>query len=329
MMLNTCRRLRLGSESFSTVGHLVLVEKERMWNVTTVETQQDVTRVSPQYASNRTSNNPSPPQCLVFLHIPKVGGRTVTKFLKTVARARSIRRNRDVYNEDSHRLIPEMIQANRTFTKGHFTTRFFVLNPSMKQCYTLTVLREPVDRAISAFFYHGHKLKDVDLCLLNVDDRHDLELSSVTSASDEKEECKYDDRRQYSNGIVRQLAGLQPENGNGFLDTSRRPANSTHLQLAKQNLDKYFDAVCFLDDLPRCMLKVMRDFGISQSEQRTYGLNVTKLSLNKDNEFRTASRLAIHELDDSTLLKFKASNHLDQELYEYARSRYGHVDRSR
>ena len=270
------------------------------------------TSLSSASSSTTTTNSlPSPPQCLVFLHIPKVGGRTVTRFLSKLARMRRIRRNYDVYNADIERLIPEKMQPNRTFTKGHFTTRLFVLNPDFLRCYKLTVLREPIDRAVSAFFYHKHKLDDVDTCLVDGSDHTD----------DTERRCKYDDRRQYSNGIVRQLAGLHPENSNGFVDTSRRPANRTHLEHAKQNLDKYFDTVCFLDDnLPVCMERVMKHFHMTPIEEKY--LNVTSLRLNKDNQYRTKSRP--HNIDDMTVEKFQQANKLDIELYNFAKSRYNY-----
>lgn len=91
----------------------------------------------------------SPPPCLVFLHVPKVGGRTVEEVLNKVAEQMGFRLV-NIYSKDFTR--PLKMVANGTVTTGHFTTALFDLNPNMTQCYAMTVLREPVDRAISAFF---------------------------------------------------------------------------------------------------------------------------------------------------------------------------------
>ncbi|ACI64102.1 hypothetical protein THAPS_264495, partial [Thalassiosira pseudonana CCMP1335] len=86
---------------------------------------------------------------MVFLHVPKVGGRATQLFVNSISDAAGIRYWR----------IREFIAnffTDHTLTIGHFTTRLFDLKPELKECFTFTVLREPVDRAISAYYFHSH-----------------------------------------------------------------------------------------------------------------------------------------------------------------------------
>lgn len=244
----------------------------------------------------RSRQHESIPQCLLFLHIPKVGGRTVAEFLSSIAISANLLQYK-LYNGSPFLLIPELLQPNHTFIAGHFTTRLFELNPAMEQCYTLTVLRDPVDRAISAFFYHGRQYpEDVDPCL------------NLNGTYPEKS-CEH--QKQYSNGMIQQLSGIPSPKRKNF---------RTLLEHSKTNLGKYFDAVCFLDELPSCMERVMKAFGIGPLVQQEFGMKISTLSLNKENKYRTESRP--EELDNDTMTKFRDANQLDQELYDFAMSQH-------
>ncbi|KAL7461123.1 hypothetical protein ACHAXS_001552 [Conticribra weissflogii] len=227
----------------------------------------------------------TPPQCIIFLHIPKVGGRTVNTFLKGVvastgmkmqtlypkdlreltlrqsdrlqagerkysprdadrssprvpsriSRDRPLIHGKDDFTdngtktdsvprgarEKSHRPlrqhrrssvdeneILDNLSFNNTVTTGHFTTILFDKSLHSESCFKMTVLREPVSRAISAFFYHKHNYpRDVDSCLSTGD---------VDTSRKGTRPCRL--QWQYSNDMTRRLAGLPDTKWLTFLE---------------------------------------------------------------------------------------------------------------
>jgi hypothetical protein len=69
--------------------------------------------------------------------------------------------------------------------------------PSLNLCYKVTVLREAVDQAQSAFFYLNHMLLEIDECFFDT-------------------YCKY--MGQLSKAMVRQLANIPPTKWNTYDD---------------------------------------------------------------------------------------------------------------
>lgn len=246
--------------------------------------------------ANPTTQNPVP-QCLVFLHIPKVGGRSVGSFLRQVAEAAGLKKQ-PIYHEKN----PYNISADQTFTIGHFTTALFELNPKMKQCYKMTVLREPIDRAISAYFFHKHNHeKDVGKCL----------------NTEKKVRMKCRLWWQYSNDITRRLAGLDDTAWNTWLNkrTYSSIPNQTHLEKAKQNLVNNFDAVCYLQDLPACADKILKAFHLDST---IHDIDTSMLKVDKNNAYKNKKRPK--KIDDKWLEQFTKLNELDQDLYAWALS---------
>ena len=145
-----------------------------------------------------------PPTCIIFLHIPKVGGRTVASFLKEIANERGFQ-TQGIYNKKF--IDPKQIKINNTLISGHFSPAFFELNNSTKQCFKMTVLRNPIDRAISAFFFHGHKYPaEVRTCL------------NTTIVNTTHPRCSL--KWQYSNDMTRQLSGLRDTKWNTYLENN-------------------------------------------------------------------------------------------------------------
>lgn len=165
---------------------------------------------------------PKIPKCLVNLHIPKVGGRTVGTFLQQVANVTGFERY-SLYGHKGEKSFEDIVNAKRAlqrkgigdadnhthsdsslsdnqdndimkkehyydniFIQGHFSARIFDLYPELKECLIMTVLREPADRAISAFFFHRHKRGQIDRCLSpdNYNARKDVQ--PTTNVGDEE-----------------------------------------------------------------------------------------------------------------------------------------------
>ncbi|KAL7504692.1 hypothetical protein ACHAXN_002274 [Cyclotella atomus] len=246
-----------------------------------------------------------PPTCLVCLHIPKCGGRSVEQFLDSVAMGTMGFKEQWIYvwgNRNRNIKIGDL-QIDNTFTIGHFTTLLFQEQPKFRDCFKVTLLREPVDRSISAYFFHGHKAREIDYCLQNP-------LQS--------RRCRY--HWQYSNDMTRQLAGSRDRKWNTYFEhpINVPPPNRTHLESAKMKLMTDFDLVCFTDDLPSCATGVLDAFHLNRNEANanlTEGLSHMTATV-KDEFYVTKTRPK--QLDNTTMTKFIKVNELDLELYNWA-----------
>ena len=276
---------------------------------------------------NQTSQNPFP-SCLVFQHIPKSGGRSFVGFLKDMIRVLGYEKYYAIYEERKNEIYindPNFIATNGTFVFGHFSTRLFVLNPSLaRDCFIMTILREPVDRAISAYFFHSHLEKEIPTCLNdNVTERLTCYL-----------------HWQYSNDITRTLSiskkldwvrykwGLIPLRfPDKFKKTKTKvkkakrygviPVTQSELDNAKTNLQKYYDLVCFLDDLESCTDRLLKAF---QIDPMNTSLDLSAMTIRRDNRFKYKGKHRPNKLDKKYLAQFEKQNQLDIDFYNYAKS---------
>jgi hypothetical protein len=247
------------------------------------------------------------PTCVVNMHIPKVGGRTVGIFLTQVlmgGSALNFSKHR-VYGSDKDKMWPKN-NTDRIFVQGHFSTEIFRVHPELQECFAMTVLRQPVDRAISAFFYHNHRPSQLDYCL----------------SSERKKRIRCRNYWQYSNDMTLRLAGPKEIHWKSSIVSKLTAptvprANESHLADAKRNLKKYFDVVCFLHDLPSCANQILETFQIDPSAA---GIGLSMMTERKDNQYKT--RTAPTELVQDDMRKFQEANHLDLELYNWALSTY-------
>jgi hypothetical protein len=252
----------------------------------------------------------STPTCFVNFHIPKVGGRTVGTFLNQVlisGSALNFSKYR-LYGFDTDTMWPKN-NTNRIYVQGHFSTEIFRVHPELQECFAMTVLRQPVDRAISAFFYHNHQPSQLDYCL--------------SSEVNKRTRCR--NYWQYSNDMTLRLAGPKEvhwkssvvgEHAGPLLDPVLR-ANESHLADAKRNLKQYFDVVCFLHDLPSCANQILEAFHIDPSAA---GIDLSMMTESIDSKYKTKKRPT--ELEQDDMRKFQEANHLDLELYNWALSTY-------
>lgn len=263
------------------------------------------------------------PTCMVFLHIPKSGGRTVVSFLKNVTAIMGFERQR-IYGRKGTRIKqPKDLRVNYTFTLGHFTSRIFREKPDLLGCFRITLLREPVDRAISAFFFHEHEYHDIDLCLnaMNVDEnnatneRGDTSERRLPSFHASRTRCR--SNWQYSNDMTRRLAGMNDTNWNTRNENKYHAAIPTHVHLthAKTNLVKYFDLVCYMHELESCAMRIMQTFQIREVSDELQAA-LSHMTMNKESKFKTKSRP--DSLNDEDMRKFREANKIDSKLYDWA-----------
>jgi len=106
-----------------------------------------------------------------FIHIPKTGGLTISALLDSHYKSEEIYPHRDAgqlaRNTYDKNMMTEVLRAfpplNRKLTIGHFPFWFFQnKDPHFETSYIFTVLRDPVERVISSYFYQGEKEKKLN-----------------------------------------------------------------------------------------------------------------------------------------------------------------------
>ena len=244
------------------------------------------------------------PQCLLIYHVPKTGGTSLEEYFHIIERKlnfnmfnwnyfvanypNGVPQDKDNYKFDFQGFDRQMIH------KGHITPNFEKVTGT-ESCAKITVLREPVDRVVSAFYFHGHKDKDWTSCLHGTLDK-----------------CKL--QYEYINDVVRRFANLGTW-WNSFKPSKyvvgTLPNDLSHaaLEKAKERLDK-FDYVCFLPDLRDCLQRFTKTvFGVDVKLPE----DIKKLPLGGGKK---------KEVSDELRRQIEKANKLDVELYQWAQGRF-------
>jgi hypothetical protein len=213
-------------------------------------------------------------------------------------------------------------KTDKAMVAGHFTSRIFQVNPALQDCFKITVLREPVDRAISAFFFHQHQFKEVDKCLGNTN-----ATPLVESKFKKYLRLRCRNYWQYQNDMTARLAGFselpwKSYRTNRKLPNGPPPVNMSHQIEAKRNLKELFDLVCFLDDLPSCAQKVLSTFQLVGAASAD--IDVSAMTTNRSSVFKTNARPS--NVSDEITNKFLNANQLDLVLYRWAWSEFSEVE---
>jgi hypothetical protein len=166
------------------------------------------------------------------------------------------------------------------------------------------MLREPVDRAISAFYYHGHTTEEWDTCLFTNGTTHN--------------QCRF--KWQYHNDMVRGFAGRGSSirTWTSYDETlyPQIPVNRTSLQFAKEFLLD-MDLVCFQDDLYGCREQLYRRMTKSTSNNHTT-LNLTLTSAVPPIGKQNVNSKRPSQMDEIITNKVRVTNWLDVKLYDWA-----------
>jgi hypothetical protein len=230
---------------------------------------------------------------VIFLHIPKVAGTTLYHIIERNYRAKdlySIERAVDDGpggNVEAFKRLSLERRAQIRMLTGHLPYGLHEYLPGPATYFTL--LREPVDRVISFYYYvrrnSKHYLHDYALA-------HDMSLrryveSHATTAND--------------NFQVRMLSGI-------FHQVPYGHCTPDLLDLAKRNLQNHFAVVGLSEQFDATLLLLKRAF---------HWRDIFYIRQNV-----TADRPALSDVPAETLDVIREHNLLDIELYQYVKEQF-------
>ncbi|MBE9060264.1 sulfotransferase family 2 domain-containing protein [cf. Phormidesmis sp. LEGE 11477] len=230
---------------------------------------------------------------IIFLHIQKTGGITIQRILRReLGPSLSTRVLRAVSAERQSLSLEKAASAKR-FEDGFFVGHCcFGIQRYLPQPFTyITMLREPVSRVISLYYY-------------SIDNptayyhRHAVNKSLEEFALNTQ-------LMELDNGQVRFIAGDEKS-----LFINRTPigeCNTDLLETAKENIDQHFSFVGLTEQFDQSMLLLYRMMGWSQS------------SYLRRNSAKEASRPTVSKRTRQLIAE---KNNLDVELYKHVHNRF-------
>ena len=229
---------------------------------------------------------PDRSETLIFLHIPKAGGSTISKILEQqYSRAETLTLDDRERQIAQLKALPAAQRGQYRLIQGHL---FFGLHRFIPRASTyITFLRRPVERVLS-FYHYARSTPDHYLYPLVTTERLDLKTLLAREVT-----------LELRNEQTRLLAGDEWED-------PQRVVTRAALELAKANLRTHFRVVGLLEEFDASLLLLRRAF---EWDLPFYV---------KDNV--TKKKPDDTSLDAETRRLVEDANCLDLELYEYARN---------
>ena len=223
---------------------------------------------------------------LIFLHLPKTGGTTLSSLLKKKYKKSEaiVITNPQARNEFYQ--LPLAKRASIKYLHGHNVFGFHEYLPTPS--HYITLLRNPIDRVVSHYYYVLRR-PDHYLHETVVDSNIELEEYVASGISPE-----------INNGQVRLLSTISCSFGN---------CSQEMLEQAKNNLSRHFSAIGTLEDFDKFLLLLKK-----------------KLSWNGYPLYRrknvTSKRPSLNSLSASAIKTIEKHNQLDIEMYEFVKHEF-------
>ncbi len=227
---------------------------------------------------------------LIFIHIPRTGGVTLDTILE---RNYNLARMFSLYNEEQVKEFKQLSEEKKQkieFLNGHFMS-CGIHEQLPNPCTYITVLREPVDRVVSHYYF----IKRSPHVYL-----HDRLTSENMSL---KDFVSSEMTIESNNGQTRLIAGWKTAPGIGI---GKCPPEM--LALAKENIDRHFAVVGFTEEFDKTLILLKQALGLRETFYA------------KRNQ--TKNRKAVDEIPQETLELIEKYNELDLELYNYAKAKF-------
>jgi hypothetical protein len=233
------------------------------------------------YTSSKTT--------VFFLHTPKTAGRTLIDYLRSVYGPERSYFSAGLYDLVRFSAMPPDNVRDLRIIGGHFNFGFH--EPHFSDFTYFTLLREPVDRIVSFYYYRRRSPQENDYREIN-EKKISLEQYVLSGMAKETD-----------NGMVRRIsgAGMTPPFGE---------CTEKMLEQAKNNVENYFAVVGLQEMFPETLSLLRRTFGWHDAPYRDCNI--------------TPDRPACDTLTAQTVQLIEKYNSLDQELYLWARERFLH-----
>jgi Galactose-3-O-sulfotransferase len=250
------------------------------------------------------------PAILILFHMPKTGGTTMGSILERCFPG-DLHFNVDVGNPDSaiwiasrakiaakyNALPAEAKQSFRAVCYCHIPMGLHTLFDRPAKYFT--IIRHPVDRVISQFFY--------------------TKIQSDSPIFEQIKDMTLDQYLDSGLGLdpfdhqVRILSGcreLDAPHAPGGKPMSAVPVEDRHLQLAKQNIEEHFLTVAPFEEFATLVVLL----------KRLYGWKLRKCLFDRRNV--TVNRPRVKELQAATRRRIEDCNRHDMALYDWAKARF-------
>lgn len=220
------------------------------------------------------------PKKIIFDHLPKCGGSTLISFLKEqYSHEKTFENNK----EKSIQEFKSFVQAKRhnfDLIVGHLVDELF--DYIAPECIKTTLLREPVDRIIS-HYYFAKENKSHYLNSAIIDNNMSLEEYSTS-------------------GLSGELQNWYTLHFSGFTLSQLKENPNLGLEKAFNNLTTNYDIVGVLDKF-NDFIKQLTEKAYLSKEYNNKRVNITKEKLSRD------------DIPISTIKTIEEVNYLDIELY--------------
>ena len=229
------------------------------------------------------------PRKILFDHLPKCGGTTLNAYLDQHYPKRKIFSTDGSNPTKSVRLFKDLPKQQRhgySLVKGHFAKALFdYVDP---ECLKVTVLRDPVERIISHYYYAR---RTPNHYLYSIIHNSEMSLEDYANSSDE-----------LRNWYTAHFSGLPVD------VAEEKPEES--MAKAADILLTHYDIIGFLDKFPLFIDNLRKQANLGY-EYNNYRANVTQ------------NRPNIESIPQSTIEKIEQLNYLDIALYRKIRETIG------
>ena len=233
---------------------------------------------------------------LFFLHIPKTAGSTLHKIIEKQYPSHEVF---TIPGANPHKQVDKIKQWDDSHKerirviKGHMN---FGLHESMdKQPTYITILRHPIDRAISTYYY---------ILRTPIHHLHEYVSSKKISLKDFVCDGLFTDM---DNGQTRRLSGVSVGQFPGYKEVKFGQCYPELLEEAKNNLDRYFAVVGIQEKFDESLLMM-------QQKMDWKNCYYVKQNVSK-------SRMELDEISDDCHDAIAQFNHLDMQLYEFVKAK--------